>query len=295
MSRARQGWLLLLLSAVLVSVVWGPPPEPYGLSGFVFDRDGLTQMPVGTAVSVNDTNSTSYVNTTTGNAPQSGYYSVVVNGSINDTIIVRAMYNDKMVALLMEWDDRTKSIPGDESAEKIADEPIAEDGVAVQLPVVIPTEMRKPYFGMGDESHPVNIWHWKSGTKSEPEAANLLNSLGFKAIEKRDAAAVGLKTVSSYSDGTWKVLMYRPLTTQAADKDIQFAEGKFIPVAFAAWDGSNNSEKGSKHTMTTWYWLLLKPAPGSRPLVAALAIMVLFAGGLLWWARSAGRAAGRQH
>ena len=205
----------------------------------------------------------------------------------NDTIIVRAMYNDKMVALLMEWDDRTKSIPGDESAEKIADEPIAEDGVAVQLPVVIPTEMRKPYFGMGDESHPVNIWHWKSGTKSEPEAANLLNSLGFKAIEKRDAAAVGLKTVSSYSDGTWKVLMYRPLTTQAADKDIQFAEGKFIPVAFAAWDGSNFSEKGSKHTMTTWYWLLLKPATGLKPFITALVIMGLFLGGLLWWARSA--------
>ncbi|HUW25109.1 MAG TPA: ethylbenzene dehydrogenase-related protein [Gallionella sp.] len=209
----------------------------------------------------------------------------------NDTITVRAMYNDKMIAMLMEWDDRTKSIPGDSDAEKLADAPIAEDGVAVQLPVVIPHEMEKPYFGMGDSTHPVNIWHWKSGTKGGAETTSLLNSQGFKEIEKRDAAEVGLQSKAIYNDGTWKVLMVRPLITAVADKDIQFVEGKFIPVAFAAWDGSNFSEKGSKHTMTTWYWMLLKPATGSKPLIMALIIAALFVAGLLWWARSAGRAA----
>jgi cbb3-type cytochrome c oxidase subunit III len=207
----------------------------------------------------------------------------------NDTISVRAAYDDKRVALLLEWDDRTRSIPGDEGAEKIADPPIAEDGVAVQLPVVIPSGMEKPYFGMGDATHPVNVWHWKSGTKSAPQTVNLLASRGFKEIEKRDAAAVGLEAKASYADGTWRVLMVRPLVTGEADKDVQFAEGKFIPVAFAAWDGSNNGEKGSKHTMTTWYWLLLKPATGAKPLLAGLVVALLFAGGLAWWARGAAR------
>jgi DMSO reductase family type II enzyme heme b subunit len=205
----------------------------------------------------------------------------------NDTITVRAMYNDKAVAMLMEWDDRTKSIPGDDRAERISDQPVMEDGVAVQLPVIIPKEMEKPYFGMGDAVHPVNIWHWKSGTKDATESINILNGKGFKDIEKRDASDIGLQAKSSYIDGTWKVLMYRPLTTSAPEKDIQFTEGRFIPVAFAAWDGSNNSEKGSKHTMTTWYWLLLKPATGYKPLFTALMVMGLFAGVLLWWARSA--------
>lgn len=205
----------------------------------------------------------------------------------NDTITVRAIYNDKTIAMLLEWDDRTQSIPGDESAEKLADAPITEDGVAVQLPVVIPKEMKKPYFGMGDAANPVNIWHWKSGAKGATETINLINSKGFKEIEKRDAAGSGLQGKASYSDGTWKVVMTRPLTTSATDKDIQFTEGQFIPVAFAAWDGSNNSEKGSKHTMTTWYWLLLKPATGSKPLVSALIVMGLFVAGLLWWERSA--------
>jgi len=161
-----------------------------------------------------------------------------------------------------------------------------EDGVAVQLPVMIPKEMEKPYFGMGDAAHPVNIWHWKSGTMDSSETISMLNSKGYKDIEKRDAAEVGLQAKSSYIDGTWRVLMYRPLTTPAPENDIQFTEGRFIPVAFAAWDGSNNSEKGSKHTMTTWYWLLLKPATGFKPILTALMVMGLLAGGLLWWARS---------
>ena len=210
----------------------------------------------------------------------------------NDTITVRALYNDKAIAMLLEWDDRTRSIPGDETAEKLADAPIAEDGVAVQLPVTIPKEMQKPYFGMGDAARPVNIWHWKSGAKDAAESINLLNSRGFKEIEKRDAVAAGLNAKASYSDGTWKVLITRPLTTSSPEKDVQFTEGKFIPVAFAAWDGSNNGEKGSKHTMTTWYWLLLKPASGYKPLVAALMVMGLFAGGLLWWVRRARNPAG---
>ncbi|WP_435627707.1 ethylbenzene dehydrogenase-related protein [Candidatus Ferrigenium straubiae] len=208
----------------------------------------------------------------------------------NDTITVRALYNDKAIAILLEWDDRTRSIPGDEAAEKLADPPIAEDGVAVQLPVTVTKGMAKPYFGMGDASRPVNIWQWKSGTKDAAESIHLANSRGFKEIERRDAAEVGLKGRASYGDGTWKVLMMRPLATPTPAQDIQFAEGKFIPIAFAAWDGSNG-EKGAKHTMTTWYWLLLKPATGYRPLIAALLVMALAAGGLLWWARSAKPAA----
>lgn len=204
----------------------------------------------------------------------------------NDTLTVRALYNDKDIALLLEWDDRTNSKPGDEEAEKIADAPIGEDAIAVQLPVNIPEGTEKPYFGMGDTSHPVNIWHWKSGTTDKPESITLANSKGFKEIEQRDAKAVDLSIKSHYQNGTWQVLMTRPLLT--SEKDIQFSEGRFIPIAFAAWDGSNG-EKGSKHTMTTWYWLQLKPASSSKPLIVALLVMLLIFGALVWWAKSASK------
>jgi DMSO reductase family type II enzyme heme b subunit len=207
----------------------------------------------------------------------------------NDTITVRALYGDKGIAMLLEWDDRTKSIPGDEKAEKIADKPMAEDGVAVQFPVTIPEGMKKPYFGMGDPANPVNVWFWKSGSTESAESISATNSRGFGDIEPRDAAEIGLQVKSSsYHDGTWRVLMHRPLTTSDTENDLQFVEGRFIPVAFALWDGSN-SEQGSKHTMTTWYWLLLKPAASSMPLIFALLVAGLFAGGLVWWGRGAAR------
>lgn len=204
----------------------------------------------------------------------------------NDTITARAMYNDTEIAFLLEWDDRSKSIPGNDEAETIADAPIAEDGVAIQLPVVIPDGVEKPYFGMGDTANPVNIWHWKSGTTSQPESIALSNSKGFKDIEQRDAKAAGLSVKSQYHQGTWRVVFKRALTGVEADKDIQFVDGRFIPIAFAAWDGSN-SEKGSKHTMTTWYWLLLKPAASNKPLIWALIVMLLLAATLYWWQKSA--------
>ncbi len=204
----------------------------------------------------------------------------------NDTITVRALYSDNEIALLLEWDDRTRSIPGDEKAEKISDPEIAEDAVAIQLPIHIPDGMEKPYFGMGDAANTVNIWHWASGTTEKPESVALLNSRGFGEIERREPAQVRIQATGRYEKGTWRVLMKRPLLTSPADQDIQFLEGEFIPIAFAAWDGSN-SETGSRHTLTTWYWLLLKPASGNKPLITALLMAFLIAGLLFWWARGA--------
>ena len=206
----------------------------------------------------------------------------------NDTITVRALYSDEQIALLLEWDDRTQSIPGDEKAAEISDPGLSEDAVAVQLPVELPDGMEKPYFGMGDATHLVNVWHWKAGTTDAPQSLALLNSRGFETIERRDAGAIGLQAQGSYRDGTWRVVMSRPRTTSEAGTDLQFVRGRFIPIAFAAWDGSN-SEQGAKHTITTWYWLLLKPPADSRPLFAALLIAVLIGGGQFWWVRSAAR------
>ncbi len=204
----------------------------------------------------------------------------------NDTITARALYSDTEFAILLEWDDRTKSIPGDETAEKISDPEIAEDGVAIQLPVKIPEGSEKPYFGMGDATNPVTIWHWKSGTTDTPQSVNLINATGFENIEQRDAASLSITAQGFYQDGTWRVIMKRPRSGVDKEKDIELIEGKAIPIAFAAWDGSN-SEQGSRHTMTAWYWLLLKPDIGARPIVSAAFAGFLVFGVLLWWQRSA--------
>lgn len=211
----------------------------------------------------------------------------------NDTITVQAIYNDKEVALLLTWDDRTLSLPGDAKATEISDPELAEDMVAVQLPVRIPEGMEKPYFGMGDAGNPVNLWQWRSGAAGQGNSVMLMNARGFADIDKRDAGSVDLSATGSYDNGTWRVVMKRALEAGEPADDIQLTDGKFIPIAFAAWDGSN-SERGSKHTMTTWYWLLLEPATGSQPIIAALIVLLLTVAGQVWWVRSAAKKKGAE-
>jgi len=202
----------------------------------------------------------------------------------NDTVSVRALYNDEDIALHLEWDDRTNSIPGDAKAESIAGQEMFEDAIAVQLPVTIPDGMEKPYFLMGDAANPVNLWRWSGGTADEPQRVAMFDATGIDAQQARDTA--GLAATGSYKAGTWRVVMTRPLKTQSPGADLQFEEGRYVPIAFFAWDGSNN-EVGTHHAMTTWYWLLLKPAPTSRPLIFAILAALLTGGTLVWWGRSA--------
>ncbi|MCK4866568.1 MAG: hypothetical protein KAT39_00855, partial [Alphaproteobacteria bacterium] len=138
----------------------------------------------------------------------------------------------------------------------------------------------------GDAALPVNLWQWSSGATDEPETVSLVNAHGLENMENRDAAALELTAKGAWDKGTWRVVMTRPLAAGDAETDLQFTEGEFIPVAFSAWDGSN-SETGTKHTLTTWYWLLLEPPTGAKPFVAAIVAMLLIALGEIWWVRSA--------
>ena len=204
-----------------------------------------------------------------------------------NSISVKALYNDKELALLLEWDDRTRSLPGDKKAEEIADGEVFEDAVAVQFPVKLAEGTKKPYFGMGDAANPVNIWFWRSESGAgQPQTLKLYNAKGFGKKEERDPSEAGLKATGVYDKGTWRVVMKRPLKTDDPEKDFQFEEGRFIPIAFAAWDGSNR-EKGSKHVMTTWYWMLLKPEPGLGVYAWPVIVALLIFGGELLWLRSA--------
>lgn len=206
----------------------------------------------------------------------------------NDSITARAFYNDKEIAILLEWDDRTKSIPGDEKAAEIAGGEVPNDGVAVQLPVTIPEEMEKPYFIYGDATKPVNLWQWVGEGKDTPQQVKLITAKGIKEVEDRDAAKAGLTAKGIYEKGTWRVVMKRSLSTPEKDKDIQFVEGKFTPIAFKAWDGTNG-EKDYQHAMTTWYWILLKPKAGLDVYFIPLLVMAIIAGGEFLWLRSASK------
>jgi hypothetical protein len=85
----------------------------------------------------------------------------------------------------------------------------------------------------------------------------------------------GLAAVSGYSHGRWRVILKRALAAGNPESHIQFEVGRYIPVAFSAWDG-NNGETDEKRTVTIWYWLLLEPAtPVSLWVYSGLALLAV--------------------
>ena len=154
-----------------------------------------------------------------------------------------------------------------------------KESANVEAPIV-----EKPHFGHGDTAHPTMIWYWNAGS-IEPEVAAMATLLDATGLEQKLATRKGEQDLSAggrWEHGRWRVIMKRPRAGNDQG-DLQFKEGHFIPVSFANWDGSNG-EKGSRHTLTGWYWLLLPPEVDKikvygLPLGSGL--LVFFAGLLL--------------
>jgi len=187
-----------------------------------------------------------------------------------DNVRVQAVYNDKEVAFRLVWDDTTESKP-DAASE------IFEDTVAVQFPVEIPEGAKRPYFLMGDEDNPVHLWKWSS----ERSGAIEINAKGLDQIQPQSDNGQQVKAKLKYDDGQYRLVFKRSLSTPDKDLDIQLEPGKFIPMSFFAWDGSNK-ETGVRNSLSSWYFLLLVPTtPTTVYLYPFVAILVM--GGAEWW------------
>ncbi len=180
-----------------------------------------------------------------------------------EAVTVRVLYDEKDIAFLLEIDDRTDSRPGEKTSTQIQDKSLTmfSDAVAIQLPkdesFISDPIVVKPLYRHGDDARPTTIWYWNAGSVV-PEIASkamLLDASGPDVKLKPRMADKSLIANGSWQHGRWRVLMKRP---RVAGEDVSFDEGRFIPVSFASWDGSNG-EVGSRHTLTSWYWLLLPP------------------------------------
>lgn len=173
-----------------------------------------------------------------------------------DNLSVKACYNEREIAILLAWDDRTKNV----AVEKKR----FPDQAAIQFPTEIPADPAqspKPYFAMGDADHPVDIWHWTA----ETNMAHEMSARGMKQIQHKMAAS-SVSAKSLYDDGRWTVVFTRPLSTSSKD-DVQIKAGVYVPIAFAVWDGYHGERK-SRKAISTWYYLLLIPPVSSKVYLA---------------------------
>lgn len=186
-----------------------------------------------------------------------------------DAIVVKSLYNEKEIAFLLEWNDRTN----------IQDE-IFQDAVSIQFPVKIPEGTEKPYFLMGQRGWMVNIWQWKAGWQEDQQYVEKLDAEGSEKILPQPLKSQSLKGKGVWSNGRWKVVFKRSLSTEDKEKDIQFERGKFIPIAFNVWDGSNG-EIGKRTAISAWFYVMLETPTSFSVYVYTL--MGLFMGVAIEW------------
>jgi mono/diheme cytochrome c family protein len=243
-----------------------------------------------------------------------------------DDIRVRALFNDKELALLFEWDDRTESHrdenrPAIYDAKAIVSSSFSDaaytttnlthedDEVAGPLKGVRPPEVgtyndgiaiqfaqqwqklpspEKPYFIHGDTKRGVDVWKWESDKTTKE-----LEGHGLDQVAVRDSANVKVSS-AVWNNGRWQVVITRALETEDKEKGAQLEKGKNIPVVFFAWDGDAGEHDG-KMALSTYYYLMLEPPVPTRvyvipPIVAG--VVLLFEGWAYYTARKKKREGG---
>jgi mono/diheme cytochrome c family protein len=194
-----------------------------------------------------------------------------------DNISVKVIHNGDEIAVNLHWDDpfydpilavltKVKESPPPPLPEHLRTNEPEEiktlalpepqefpDAIAVQFPVHLDTDGRKPYFLNGDSEHPVSLWKWESTRNKASE----MNATGLDQWTLQPERSQELLSESVYRYGRYYLVMKRKLTTADEKNDIQFQPGTKVPVAFNVWDGSQG-EQGTKKTISSWFELVLE-------------------------------------
>lgn len=202
-----------------------------------------------------------------------------------DDIWVKALYNDKSVVYLFEWDDRTKSVAEGklpwaptqvnldikEQDPKTGEEgsiaanqnkyKVYNDAIAIETPVKwkeLPAPIKPRYLFGSNEQFPVDIVKWEADG-----SIRAFKGTGWdKDFEERDTYEESLKVLKAeWKNGRWYVMIQRPLGNkkdQDYDEDTFFETGQYIPTVFFAWDG-HNGDAGRKMAVSAFYYTFLEP------------------------------------
>ncbi len=201
-----------------------------------------------------------------------------------DDVWVRSLYNDKEIAFMFQWNDRSQSIATEEQEwdptevnledyglvseqRPTTGEPgsiaaaqnkyrVFNDALAIQFPVkwqeIPPPE--KPRFFWGNEKYPVDIVKWEADG-----SLRAFTGLGWdQDFEDRDIFAMDLTLLNAgWEDGRWTLMFKRPIK-EDYEEDTYFEVGKYIPTVFFVWDG-HNGDVGRKLAVSAFYYTVLIP------------------------------------
>lgn len=211
-----------------------------------------------------------------------------------DAVFAKSMYNDQEVAFLLTWNDPTLSLRSPEPDESPNREitgveedttTVYDDMIALQFPEDISNSPEEPpFFLMGNDRRGVYLWRLRAAglldslsQTDERFSAIEGNARGMNAITPQPSDRQDVYAKSKYSNGQYRLLVKRSRITDD-ENDLQFEAGRFIPIAFFAWDGSNG-ETGTRSSVSSWYsFRLEEPVSRNRflyPPLAAILVIVL--------------------
>ncbi len=208
-----------------------------------------------------------------------------------DDMWVRSLYNEKEIAFMFQWNDRSKSVATEEfdfepyevnledygvkEQRPVTGEPgsiaakqnkynVYNDAIAIQVPIkwqeLPPPE--KPRYFWGDEKYPVDIMKWDA----DGTLRGFIGSGWDQDFEDREDFDEVISVVKSeWEDGRWTVIMKRPRRAlydddpaDSYDENAWFEVGQYIPTVYFAWDG-HNGDVGRKHAHSAFYYTFLMP------------------------------------
>lgn len=171
--------------------------------------------------------------------------------SVED-ILVKAVHNGKEIAILVEWDDPTRTNLG------------SEDKIAIEFPITFEGR-EKPFFVLGDLDNPVNLWVFQNGEFYEGYAE------GVGTLRRQ--ANNNLLGSWVYENGRYRVL-FRRLMNTGDEEDSNIKPLEFLPSAFFVWDGFNG-ESGLKSSISTWYYFVPEGKTSDKIFVIPILVVLL--------------------
>lgn len=165
-----------------------------------------------------------------------------------DQVQVKILKSPTEIAFRFEWRD---AAPND----KLTSATDFLDSIALQYaPEGMPQDyIGIPFFGMGDKSEKVHIWHWQPAAlrSRNSQVVSVLEAYGFGTLEDQPAEAQTVLGAGSWTAGKWVVVMRQPLQAGST-----FATQGSIAIAIAAWNGSEHDRAGQK-SVSEWIELKL--------------------------------------
>ncbi len=195
--------------------------------------------------------------------PLSAQYIAPQQGGSLLQVQARAAFNDKTMAVLVQWQDDSKNVA------TLVNKQQYSDAVALEFPVKL-VAGHQPFRCMGQTDAQVNIWQWKAEREAAVAGdARIVVGAGGKAVKSylgpgigylKDAADAEPDSTAAYDDTTktWSVIFRRSLTSKDELSATQFTPGQATLIAFAVWNGGAG-ERLSKKAVSTWVDFILQP------------------------------------